>query len=124
MIGGLTVLFALLVCAVSFGRAILASNFLAPDYSRGDMVVYTRGPAFRSHRLTTGDVVVYHGTARLFFTRILAMDGEKVTVIVPKNNAGERAQADVLRKDITGKVIWKFDPGAEVKGLRVEGVRN
>ena len=123
-VGGLMVLFAMLACAVCFGRANLRSDFLAPDYNRGDMVVYSRGPAFRSDRLTTGDVIVYSGTAGLLFTRILAIDGEKVTVIGPEDDAGERAKADILREDITGKIFWKFDPGAEVKGLMLKAKDN
>jgi hypothetical protein len=116
-VGGITALLALLTSTVCFRLASLGSDFLAPDYSRGDIVFYTRGPAFQPDRVTTGDVILYRRSGKMFFTRILAMDGEKVSVISPEDAAGKRTKMDMLRKDITGKVFWKFDPGAEVKGL-------
>jgi hypothetical protein len=119
--GGLVVLLPVLLLFISFGRARLSSDFLAPDYTAGDIAFYTRGLAFRADKLKTKDIIIYRGPKGLYFTRILGMDGDHISVIGAEDHSGQRKPEVILRNRIVGKVVWNFDPGPEVKAMM--GVR-
>ena len=111
---GLLVAILLITLATCFGRVRLATNHLTPDYSQGDIAIYTRGPVFRFERLRPGDVIVYRGhDGRLYIRRVKATDGDQVSVAV----SGGGSDEVIAREAIKGKTIWKFDPGEEIKRI-------
>jgi membrane protease YdiL (CAAX protease family) len=117
-IGGVAVAVLLVVLYVCFGRVNLRSDTLSPEYACYDFVIYTRGPAFQSEKLKTGDAVIFRQkSGGLRFSRILAMQGKQITLKGAATNSNPTSDLVVARKDIIGKIVWKFDPGEEVKQM-------
>lgn len=107
----------LLIVMTCFGRVSLDDDSLAPDYRAGDIVIYTRGLAFRPENLRVNDVVIYKdGKDVLRFSRVLSYDTDKITVSRPALPDGKLSE-ELQRKDVIGKSVWKFDPGEEVRQL-------
>ena len=119
--GGLVVAFLLLAGAACFGRVRLASDHLEPDYAQGDIAFYLRGPAFRPATLQPGDAVLYRQNKGLLkFSRIRTIEGEQVIVEGRPVENGDRPDERVARKDLRGKLVWKLDPGEELKQMMRE----
>jgi len=118
---GIALVFLVLAGAPCFGRVRLASDHLSPDYARGDIAIYLRGPAFRPATVQPGDVVLYRQNKdRLKFSRIRTIEGEQLTVEGRAAENGDRPDEVVARKDLRGKFVWKIDPGEELKQMMRE----
>ena len=63
----------------------------------------------RTRLLRARDVVIYRdGNGLLTFNRIQTVERDRLT---------SQSGAVIQRKDILGKVVWRFDPGDAVKQL-------
>jgi hypothetical protein len=101
-----------------FGYSKLGSDFLAPDYRIGDLVIYKRGFAFRSKEVRPADVVIYRDSkGGLRFSRVLKSEGEQLTML---GSVATHPEVVIQRKDVLGKAVWKFDPGEEVKQMMLQ----
>ena len=115
---GLAVVVPLVAAAACFGRARLGNDLLAPEYRRDDIVVYARGPAFRPASVKANDAVLYHDAAgQLRCSRVLAASTTELTLLGPPTAEGGTTTIRLARQDVTGRVVWKFDPGEEVRQL-------
>jgi len=117
IVAGCACVLLLLAGATCFRHARLTTDLLAPDYRAGDLIIFTHDHLFRSD-VRAQDVVVYRtGKSGLRCTRVLRVDGSKLIVVTLNAKDGSKPEVVIERKDIVGKVVWKFDPGEDVKQL-------
>jgi membrane protease YdiL (CAAX protease family) len=115
---GLAIVVPLVAAAICLGRARLGNDLLAPEFSRDDIVVYTRGPAFRPDALQVRDAILYRDAGGgLRASRILEIAGGRIAVLGRPTGDGQPSTVQLAREDLRGKIVWAFDPGAEVKRL-------
>jgi sRNA-binding carbon storage regulator CsrA len=110
---------SLLLTATScFGRTTLGHDRFSPDYAADDVVFYTRNFLRPLIQIQTNDIVFWKDakTQRTYFERIVKMEGDEVTLGIKLK---ERApyEIQIKRSEVIGKVVWKLDPGEEVKQL-------
>ena len=108
----------LLGAMICFSRCSIADDLLAPDYRSGEVVVYKREWFLRPQELKAADVILFsdhRGTT--LFSRILNVSGDSLTLLRPAQLDGKRSDLVIDRKNVLGKVVWKYNPGDELKEL-------
>lgn len=101
-----------------FGRTTLGHDRFSPGYAADDVVFYSRAFLRPLIQLQTNDIVFWKDakSQRTYFERVVKMEGEEVTLGIKLK---ERApyEIQIKRSEVLGKVVWKLDPGEEVKQL-------
>ena len=108
----------LLAGASCFGRITLGHERFSPDYAADDVVFYTRNFLLPLIRIQTNDIVYWKDakTKHTHFERVVKIEGDEVTLGIKLK---ERAlyEIQIKHSEVLGKVVWKIDPGEEVKQL-------
>jgi uncharacterized protein len=111
----------LLTCASCLGRLTLGHDRFSPDYTAEDVVFYTRDFLRPFIQIQTNDIVYWKDaqTQHTYYERVVATEGDSVTLgIKPTERAPYEVQ--IKRNEVLGRVVWKLDPGEEVKKLMRE----
>ncbi|MBK1883213.1 CPBP family intramembrane metalloprotease [Luteolibacter pohnpeiensis] len=115
-----SIVVVLMLCFSCVGYARLASNHLSPDYEKNDVAFYLRGPAFNEKSAQAGDAVLYRSSqGELRFSKIIQREGTSLTLVGRNNEdeSGELLQEHIKSRDLVGKIIWKIDPGQDIKRI-------
>lgn len=109
----------LLLAGVScFGRVTIGHDRLSPDYAAEDVCFGTRDFLRQHIHVGANDVVYWKDakTQQRYFERVARIEGDLVILgIKPKEGAPYEVQ--IKRSEVLGKLVWKFDPGEEIKQL-------
>jgi membrane protease YdiL (CAAX protease family) len=108
----------LLVAAVAcFDLNSIRDDEFLPDYAAGDLVCFTGAPLRPFIQVQTNDIVKWKDAKNSgYCSRVTRIDGEQVTVLA-RPASGASYKVRVKPGDILGKIVWKHDPGKEVKEI-------
>jgi membrane protease YdiL (CAAX protease family) len=108
----------LLAGASCFGRVTIGHDRFSPDYAAEDICFYTRDFLRPFIHIRTNDIIYWKDakTHDIHYERVVKIEGEEVTLGIKLK---ERApyEIQIKRSEVLGKVVWKLDPGEEVKKL-------
>lgn len=111
----------LLAGASCFGRVTFDSERFSPDYAAYDVAFYTRGFLRPLIGIHPNDVVYYLKDVKTqsdyYFARVIRMEGDRVVLGI-KNKEGAPFEKIINSSEIIGKLVWKLDPGKEIKELQ------
>ena len=120
-LAGVACAILLLTSTSCFGRITLGHDRFSPDYMAEDVVFYTRDFLRPFIQIQTNDIVCWKDaqTQHTYFERVIGIEGDSVTLgINPTESAPYEVQ--IKRNEVLGRVVWKLDPGEEVKKLMRE----
>ncbi len=108
----------LLVAAIAcFDLRSMRNDKFLPDYANRDMVCFTGAPLRPFIQVQTNDIVEWKDAKNSgYWSRVTKVDGEQVTLLA-QPASGASYEVRVKPSDILGKIVWKHDPGKEVKEI-------